>query len=484
VKNAPSTPDPRTIILFGLPFHDVTMAETLGWIDELITSKRAAYLVTANLDFAAQASGDVELQRILVEAELVLCDGTPLVWASRLVGKPLRERVAGSDLVPRLAAHAEQRGYKIFLLGGEPAVLEQAAANLSKKHPLLPRVECYSPPFASLLDLDHSKILEHLEAARPDILLVAFGCPKQEKWISMHYRALRIPCCIGVGATVDFLAGKVSRAPAWMAKLGLEWVFRLSQEPKRLVGRYWKDICFLVTQSWKEFRVARATSALPPPVSIDPGPAPGLELIRWNGAVCAADLAKFLRPTMTKPFVIDLSGVSSVDSRGLGMMVRIIRESWTSGTSGCFLAPSLAVQKVIEVTQLDRILPLATSIDEARALLDREAAALRLRPHLDNGGERISFRCPPRITAENADALGQAIKQTWENHSEAQCIAMDFADTTFIDSSGLGLLLKIHRMTASRPEGKMDVLHLNENIQNVIRVSRLEKLLLPSAATN
>ena len=106
LKTSPPAFEPRTIVLFGIPFHDVTMAETLEQIDRLVAERKPAYLVTANLDFAAQASEDVELQRILVEAEMVLCDGTPLVWASRLTGKPLRERVAGSDLVPKLAAHA------------------------------------------------------------------------------------------------------------------------------------------------------------------------------------------------------------------------------------------------------------------------------------------------------------------------------------------------------------------------------------------
>jgi len=454
------------------------MAETMAWIDDLIASKRAAYFVTANLDFAAQASGDVELQRILVEAELVLCDGTPLVWASRLTGKPLRERVAGSDLVPHLAAHAEQRGYKIFLLGGEPAILEQAAKNLCKKHPRLPPIQFYSPPFASLLDLDHAAILERLEEAHPDILLVAFGCPKQEKWISMHYRSMGIPCSIGVGATVDFLAGKVSRAPGWMAKFGLEWVFRLSQEPKRLFGRYWTDICFMINQTWKEFRVARATRDLPLSPTGGVPAAPGLEVIPWKGAITSTGLDQFPKPTMKTPFVIDLSGVTGVDSRGLGMMLRMIRESWAAGVAGCFLAPSAAVRMVIAVTRLERILPLAVTMEEAQNFLARETCAQRLRPHLDQGNKRVFFQFPPRVTAENAELLGQAMKQSWEENPQALRIAMDLAETNFIDSSGLGLLLRIHRMAAQRPDGRMEVLHLHDNIINVIRVARLEKLLL------
>ncbi len=455
------------------------MAETLSWIDGLIASKRSAYLVTANLDFAAQASGDVELQRILVEAELVLCDGTPLVWASRLAGKPLRERVAGSDLVPQLAAHAERRGYKIFLLGGEPHILEEAAKNLAQKHPLLPPVKFYSPPFASLQDLDHAAILERLKEARPDILLVAFGCPKQEKWISMHYRTLGIPCSIGVGATVDFLAGKVSRAPAWIANLGLEWVYRLSQEPKRLFGRYWKDICFLISQSWKEFRVVRATKSLALPESGEAPELPGIEVISWKGAISADGLDGLPRPAMKTPFVIDLSGVTGVDSRGLGMMLRLIREAWTAGAAGCFLAPSAAVKMVVEVTRLERILPMASTMEEAANLLAREGAALRLQPHLEEGGARLGFQFPQRVTAENAEVLGQVIKQSWEEHPEARRVAMDLSETTFMDSSGLGLLLRVHRMTAGRPEGRMEILHLQDNILNVIRVARLDNLLLP-----
>jgi len=464
------------LVLFGVPFHDVTMAETLEWIDGLIASRRPAYLVTANLDFAAQASGDVELQRILVEAELVLCDGTPLVWASRLAGKPLRERVAGSDLVPRLAAHAERRGYKIFLLGGEPEILERAATNLSKNHPLLPPVKFYSPPFASLQDLDHAGIRQRLEEAQPDILLVAFGCPKQEKWISMHYRSMGVPCSIGVGATVDFLAGKVSRAPAWMAKLGLEWVFRLSQEPKRLAGRYWKDICFLVGQSWREFRVARASGALPPPHAQEVPPSPELEVISWKGAIASADLDQLPRPSMTAPFVIDLSGVSGVDSRGLGMMLRMIRESWTAGVGGCFLAPSAAVRLVVEVTRLERILPLAATMEEAKALLAREPSAVR--PHLDETGG-LSIEFPQRVTAENAQVLGQGIKQSWEENPLARRIAVDLAETTFIDSSGLGLILRLHRLAAGRAGARMEILHPHGNVLNVIRIAGLESLLLP-----
>lgn len=460
------------------------MEETLGWIDHLIAVRTPAYIVTANLDFATQSSEDVELQRILVEAELVLCDGTPLVWASRFTGKPLRERVAGSDLVPQIAALAEKRGYRIFLLGGDPAILEKAAFNLEQTHPLLPKIQYYSPPFAPLHEFDNRAIAEKIKAARPDILLVAFGCPKQEKWIYMHYRKLGVPCCIGVGATVDFLAGKVSRAPAWIARFGLEWIYRMVQEPKRLVGRYAKDLLFLVCQSWRESRAisaANAPSVGAPFFQSAETPPSGLETIRWQGALTAARLEYFPSPTFEEPFLIDLSAVHSMDSRGLGLMLRIIRTAWAKDLAGCFLAPTNAVKLVIEVTRLNRVLPLADTMEEAHHQIAIHSAAARLRPVAGEAEGVLLINLPPRITAETAESCGQAVRVDWENRPNIREVVFDLSETIFIDSSGLGFLLRCHRMVAQREGGILRLVHLQDNIRNVICVAKLEGVLMKNS---
>lgn len=456
------------------------MPETLEWIDRLIAQRRPAYLVTANLDFAAQASEDVELQRILVEAELVLCDGTPLVWASRLTGKPLRERVAGSDLVPRLAEHAEKMGYRIFLLGGEISSLEGAAKNLQARYPGLPSVGYFSPPFAPLHEFDNQQILQEIQKARPDILLVAFGCPKQEKWIYMHYRKLGVPCCIGVGATIDFLAGKVSRAPAWVAKTGLEWIYRMVQEPRRLAGRYLKDVFFLLRQSFRESRaIAAGVGGAPPDLQPGPaGPADGLEILHWNGALTAGHVDEFAMPSLNKSFVIDLSRVTKVDSRGLGVMLRLVRKAWAGDVAGCFIAPSHAVRLVVEVTRLDRILPMVASLEEAKLHIARDVAAVRLRPVAEEGSGVLLFTLPPRISAEVAETFGQAIRTEWESRSALREMALDFGETNFIDSSGLGFLIRCHRMVGQRDGSRLRLVNLRENVLNVIKVAKLEGLLL------
>jgi len=454
------------------------MAETLDQIDRLIAERAPAYFVTANLDFAAQASEDVELQRILVEAEIVLCDGTPLVWASRLTGKPLRERVAGSDLVPSLAAHAEKKGYRIFLLGGELASLQGAAKNLQKNHPQLPAVRYYSPPFAPLHEFDNQQIVEEIRQANPDILLVAFGCPKQEKWIYMHYRKLGVPCCIGIGATVDFLAGKVSRAPAWVARTGLEWVYRMLQEPRRLAGRYFKDVVFLVRQTLRESRAIAAgkpgTEAEPVPTTVDEG----LEIISWYGALTSARAEEFPMPTYKNSFVIDLSRVTKVDSRGLGVMLRLIRKAWTGNVSGCFLAPSQAVRLVFDVARLDRILPLASTIGEARLLIAKDAAAACLRPVADEERGVLLFTMPSRISAEVAENFGRAVRAEWDGRPTMRKMVLDLAETNFIDSSGLGFLIRCHRMTAQRERSRLRLLNPRDNVRNVMKIAKIQEMLL------
>lgn len=469
--------EPRAIVLFGIPFHDVSMDETLAWIDHLIAERRAAYLVTANLDFAAQASGDVELQRILVEAELVLCDGTPLVWASKIAGTPLKERVAGSDLVPKLAARAEKKGYKIFLLGGQPEVLERAAKNLQAAHPRLPPVQYYSPPFAALHELDNATILQRLEEAKPDILLVAFGCPKQEKWIFMHYRKLGIPCCIGVGATVDFLAGNVSRAPAIVAKLGLEWVYRMLQEPRRLAGRYWNDIKFLFRQILKERSAARrpAESAPGAPAAVSDA---GFEVIRWQGALNGPRIGQFPAPSMKSPFIIDVTGVTGIDHDGLGLMTRVIRNAWLADTGGCFLAPSPGVKAILEAAKLDRILPVEQTAEDAARRATQEAAAAHMRPPVTVAGNVLLFQLPPRVTAENAESCATSVRKVLQLRRKVREIVLDLVDTSFIDSSGLGFLLNIRRLAGEKGVN-LRLLHLHDNVLNVIKIAKVEKVLLP-----
>ncbi len=314
------------IALLGVPFDPLTLAGAVDRIDAMIAARTPHYVVTANVDFLVQARRDAVLHRILVDADLVLCDGTPLVWASRWLGNGLPGRVAGADLVPLLLQRAAVRGWKIFLLGSAPGVAAEAARRIAEQYPTLPAIALYSPPFRLLRDMNHAEILDRIREAQPDLLLVSFGCPKQEKWISMHYRTLGVPVMIGVGATVDFLAGQVRRAPRWMQHSGTEWLFRLLQEPRRLFHRYSDDIRNFFPALLAQRRGLPPASAHAPPAYAPLGEATyyGLkvraceqldrqalqrEVEFWQGAL-----------DQHGHCLVDLGEVRSIDSTGLAFL--------------------------------------------------------------------------------------------------------------------------------------------------------------------
>lgn len=237
----------RSVIrLLGVPIDNLTMAETLDRIEELVESGRAAgrshQVATVNVDFLVKAHQDASVMAILQAADLATADGMPLVWASRLLEAcALKERVAGADLVPLLSERAAQKGYTIYLYGSAPGIAERAARKLVSQYEGLKIVGCYAPAFSDALEIPPEVKAEILEK-RPDILLVALGNPKQERWIAKHKNQLPIPVMIGIGGSLDFIAGTIRRAPRWMQQMSLEWLYRLIKEPRRLWKRYVTDL--------------------------------------------------------------------------------------------------------------------------------------------------------------------------------------------------------------------------------------------------
>jgi N-acetylglucosaminyldiphosphoundecaprenol N-acetyl-beta-D-mannosaminyltransferase len=213
------------------------------------------YVVTPNVDHVVLLQQNAALRTAYTAAGMILADGAPVIWASRLLGSPLPERVAGSDLVPALfdAADAKQP-VSIYLLGAAPGVGERAASAIQRRWPNVRVVGTYSPPLGFERDeAENRAILARIAAAEPDILVVGLGAPKQELWVHQHHRQIRAKAALCVGATIDFLAGEKSRAPVWMRELGLEWLHRLASEPRRLAARYARDAWVfpqLVARAW------------------------------------------------------------------------------------------------------------------------------------------------------------------------------------------------------------------------------------------
>jgi N-acetylglucosaminyldiphosphoundecaprenol N-acetyl-beta-D-mannosaminyltransferase len=199
-------------------------------------------LVTANLDFLRRYASDAEVRELYDHADIRVADGMPLVWACRLQGQPLPERVPGSSLVWLIAERASREGRSVYLLGGDLRANERAAQVLLGKYPALKLCGRSSPQIDSPpSEAEIMTVCTELEQLQPDVLLVALGSPKQE-WLIHALRAL-LPCtwCIGIGISLSFVAGEIRRAPAWMRRSGLEWFHRMCQEPRRLTKRYLID---------------------------------------------------------------------------------------------------------------------------------------------------------------------------------------------------------------------------------------------------
>lgn len=231
---------------------NLTMAETLDAINDLINKRKCAYVVTPNVDHIVQLEKDTVLQSVYRDADLILTDGKPLIWISRWYGTPIKEKISGSDLFPMLCELSAQKGWRMFLLGAAEGVAQKAAENLQQKFPGLQIAGTYSPPIGFEKNAQEmSKIELLIHTAHPDILIVGLGCPKQEKYIYHNRQKLGVPLSLGLGASIDFEAGRVKRAPKWMQKCGLEWAFRITQDPKRMFKRYLVDDLKIVKLAFK-----------------------------------------------------------------------------------------------------------------------------------------------------------------------------------------------------------------------------------------
>lgn len=221
---------------------NLTMDEAIIRIDKLIQNKRPSYIVTPNVDHIVKLENDEEFQAVYNNADLILTDGMPLIWISRLKKTPIKEKVSGSDLFPEVCKIAANKGYKVFLLGAAEGVAKKAARNLKNKYEGLDIVGTYSPSYGFEKNPEEvEEIIKMINQANPDILAVGLGAPKQEKFIYKYKNQLDVPISLAIGASIDFEAGNISRAPKWMQKVGLEWFYRLCKEPKRMFKRYLID---------------------------------------------------------------------------------------------------------------------------------------------------------------------------------------------------------------------------------------------------
>ncbi|MGB0745272.1 MAG: WecB/TagA/CpsF family glycosyltransferase [Opitutales bacterium] len=375
-----SASDREVAFLLGLPFHVITMDETIDDAVAHIESGKPGYYITANADFIAQAYSNEGLKDILFHADRVVCDGMPLVWLSRYFKPVLPERVAGSDMVFRLFKEADDRKWKVYFLGSDNATLTQTKSILAKDYPGMEVVGAFSPPFGTVESWPNEEILGEINASKPDLLLVAVGCPKQEYWISRYYKKADIPLSIGIGASLDFICGTQTRAPIWVQKIGMEWMWRLLTNPKRLFKRYAKDLYYLAVLANRQRKLTsekgistevNSVQEKEPEDDNSAGGAANFQMLVWQGEVERSTLEGLPLPAdYRSPVLLDVSAVHFIDSSGIGLLAKLAREARAADVPFALIRPSGVVTRVIEAMHLDAQFPAFESPEVALQMKD------------------------------------------------------------------------------------------------------------------
>ncbi len=237
-REAPGASIPRRDIL-GIPIALTDYAGTMDVMDEMVERRHPGWVCAAAVHSVMVAREDAVMCEALTKATITVADGMPVVWAANVLGEHLPNRVYGPELMRRHCERSAEAGHRVWLYGGrDQGALVQLALSLRRKHPGIRIVGGYSPPFRALTAEEELSIIHQINDARPDVLWVGIGVPRQERWMVRMREHLEVPVMCAVGAAFDFHAGRVSQAPRWMQERGLEWTYRIAQEPRRLLPRY------------------------------------------------------------------------------------------------------------------------------------------------------------------------------------------------------------------------------------------------------
>jgi N-acetylglucosaminyldiphosphoundecaprenol N-acetyl-beta-D-mannosaminyltransferase len=255
---------PASVEVLGIPLALTDYERTMDWMDATIASKRRGYVCVAAVHTVMVCQEDAELRAAVVNSDLTVPDGQPLVWAMNALGHDLSSRVYGPDLMARYCERSALTGARIFLYGGRnQGALVQLALNLRRRFPGVKIVGGYSPPYRDLADDEEVSVVDEINRSKADVVWVGIGVPKQEKWMAQFRDRLEAPVLVGVGAAFDFHAGLVPQAPDWMQRIGLEWAYRLAHEPRRLWKRYARYNPLFVTgflRQWARHRRRQSPS--------------------------------------------------------------------------------------------------------------------------------------------------------------------------------------------------------------------------------
>ncbi len=498
----------ETVVILGVPVDNVTMDETVRRIMAMINAyahdRRPRLVATVNVDFLVNTLNwfssrprHPELLKILRQASLVTADGMPIVWAGRLMGTPLKGRVTGADLVPMLAREAAQRQKSIYFLGGRDDVGRRAADILKHRFAGLTIAGADAPFVAiegeALADAKgrDAQIVDKINRSGAHILLVAFGNPKQEIWFERNRSSLQVPVTIGIGGTFEFITGSVARAPRWMQRAGIEWIFRISQDPKRLWKRYVVGLFKfslmilppliyyvyrrLVFKGLHPRRTARSTL----PERRSAGALP-IQLIHMAdpldaGAVRNLSAELTVNPLLNERTVLDFSRVTFIDSTGIGFLLKLRNQAREEGAVIYLTGIRPAVERTLKLSRIHDLFAehICGTTEEVLAQIQGNRSQPEFHYLFTQKPDYLLLRLYGTLDAAQAPFLEMdAIMGALESR---HCV-IDLEGVSFVDSSGLMVLLKIHRHTA-RNGRTCRLSGAAGNVRQMLRITRLDRLI-------
>ncbi len=463
----------ESVIILGVPIDRLTMDRAVERIFHLVEryshDGRPRLVCTVDADFLANTlswnlrkSSHPELQRILRRADVATADGIPLVWASRLLGPALGERVTGADLVPRIVQEAARRGRSIYLLGGKPGAAQKAADKLKQANPDL-KIAGWDSPFVHIRGIrlpesyeNDNGIVNRINESKADILLIAFGNPKQEIWFERNRERLKVPVSIGVGGTFDFIAGSVSRAPLWMQKAGTEWLYRLSRNPARLCRRYLIDLFKIGVLLWPSILFHQHSRATAPHGYLrtcrnevvsrhgSRGPREYLHIV-LPGVFDAGSAERIQALVPRKPtahLILDFSEVGFTDSTGLSFLLNLILFMDASAFGVFFVGMNEGMRKNLKYNRLYDLVSHREyhAVDDALRALDAVSGTPPAQYELKMNGNGIILRLSGELCVSSVPHDLIRILVTHENKTECE---IDLSRLRFIDSAGVVFLSKI-----------------------------------------
>lgn len=471
--------EPEVCCVLGQPFHRITQQDALGECLRVIEGRGQAHFLTANLDFVTQMQGSQLWRRILFYADRVFCDGQPMVWLSKLFGHDLPERVTGSDLTPQLLTACAKRGYKVFLFGSDEETMARLRTVLPQLYPGLEIAGAIAPPYGPLESWDHERYVREVRGSRADVLLVALGFPKQDVWIHRFRSRLGVPLSIGVGASLDFLAGKQRRAPRWMRRTGLEWTWRLGTDPRRLLKRYVLDLGCLIRlvsvecRSRWQWRGKRETDAVLPGASV-----PGVAVV-YRGPQDRARVLEAVDGAEGALFVVDFSQSRDAGSMTRSFLCVLARKVARMGKRIALFGVDPGLGRWIEEIGLGEELP---HFQHPQALRAWAWACCR------NGREYVPELTAPGDLQSGRVRRFQAVVAEVLRRTKSPEVRISLRDTWYATVDGI---LELSRWKQKEKEAGRELLleDASEEVADLLRLTGLDGLLskesdrrVPSAA--